>query len=634
MSISEKIRQHVLSSLPKEVEITRIEYEGPRISIYTKNPEILAEQGFLVADIVKMLRKRIVIRSDPSVRLEEEKARKIIMKLVPKEAGVEDVYFDPAFGDVIIEAKKVGLVVGKNGRLLHDIIKETKWRPYVLREPPIASRTVKSMLKFISEKSSERGEILRQIGERVFRPQTYVTDYISITGLGGFREVGRSAILVRTAESNVLLDCGINPGLRKPTDAFPRFDDKEFDLSALDAVIISHAHLDHCGFLPFLYKHGYSGPVYCSSPTFNLMTLLQLDYLDVLRMVGSPQPYSERDVRKMILHTITMNYGEVNDIAPDVRLTLHNAGHILGSSIIHLHIGEGIYNIVYTGDFKFGETELLERASVSFPRAETLVMESTYGAPTDVMPRRSDSEGMLVDIINQTIDRGGKVLIPVPAVGRAQEIMIVLNKCMREGGITEVPIFIEGMVAEATAIHTAFPGWLSTRIRNSILIHDENPFKSDYFTIIKHPSEREEVISGGPCIILATNGMLVGGPVLDYFRQLAVDERNSLIFVSYQIEGTIGSRVEHGLKEVSVVDDRGKMRMVKVNCNVASIGGFSGHSDRKQIVGYVGRITPRPKRVVVCHGERSKSINLARALHRIYGVGTSSPVNLETIRLR
>jgi predicted metal-dependent RNase len=178
---------------------------------------------------------------------------------------------------------------------------------------------------------------------------------------GGVQEVGRSAFLVQTRESSILLDCGINPGSSKPFEAFPRFDHPAFEIDSLDAVVISHAHLDHCGLVPFLYKYGYDGPVTVLLPTSNLMTLLQLDYLDVASKQGIIPPYDQKDVRECVLHTIPLRYGVVTDIAPDMRLTLHNAGHILGSSIIHLHIGEGLHNIVYTGDYKYARTMLAWR---------------------------------------------------------------------------------------------------------------------------------------------------------------------------------------------------------------------------------------------------------------------------------
>ena len=170
-----------------------------------------------------------------------------------------------------------------------------------------------------------------------------------------------------------MLDCGINPGSSNSTVAFPRLDTPQFDLDSLDAVVISHAHLDHCGFLPFLFKYGYDGPVYCSAPTSSLMTLLQLDYLDVANKQGVMPPYGQKEVRDTVMHTIPLRYGSVTDIAPDIRLTLHNSGHILGSSLIHLHIGEGLHNLVYTGDYKYGKSMLLEPAVAMFPRAETII---------------------------------------------------------------------------------------------------------------------------------------------------------------------------------------------------------------------------------------------------------------------
>ena len=182
------------------------------------------------------------------------------------------------------------------------------------------------------------------------------------------------------------MDCGINPGSNRPFESFPRFDCPEFQIDSLDAVVITHAHLDHCGLAPFLYKYGYDGPIYCTAPTSNLMTMLQLDYLDVASKQGVTPYYDQKDVRECVLHTIPLRYGVVTDIAPDIRLTLHNSGHILGGSMVHLHIGEGLHNIVYTSDYKFARTMLLEAAATEFPRIETVITESTYGGADDIMP--------------------------------------------------------------------------------------------------------------------------------------------------------------------------------------------------------------------------------------------------------
>jgi len=628
------ISQHILEKIPAEAEVTRIEYEGPALAVYTKKPEILVEKSFVIAEIVKLIRKRIVVRSDPSIRAKERETERIIKEIVSAEAEITNINFDPSLGEVIIEAKKPGIVIGKNGEVLQEIIRKTRWRPRILRSPPIPSKIIAHMRHFLYSESKERERILRSIGERIFRPPVYETGDVRLTALGGFRQVGRSAILIQTRESNVLLDCGINPGSTSSTVAFPRLDTPQFDLDALDAVVISHAHLDHCGFLPFLFKYGYDGPVYCSAPTSSLMTLLQLDYLDVANKQGIMPPYSQKDVRDTVMHTIPLRYGSVTDIAPDIRLTLHNSGHILGSSIIHLHIGEGLHNLVYTGDYKFGKSMLLEPAVATFPRVETIITESTYGAPDDIMPTRAESEQQLTDIINQTMDREGKVLIPVPAVGRAQEIMLIIDDYMRRGLLKEAPVFVEGMISEATAIHTAYPEYLAKNVRNSILYEGINPFQSDYFTIVEHPSAREEIVDGDQCIILATSGMLEGGPVIDYFKRLAGDKRNTIIFVSYQIDGTMGSRLQKGLTEAPLINSSGKMEVMQVEMQVKSVRGFSGHSDRRQLVNYLQRLKPKPERIIVLHGEKSKSLSMAHMFKRKYNVESLVPEVLETIKLR
>ncbi|RLF09899.1 MAG: beta-CASP ribonuclease aCPSF1, partial [Thermoprotei archaeon] len=398
--------------------------------------------------------------------------------------------------------------------------------------------------------------------------------------------------------------------------------------------VITHAHLDHCGALPYLFKYGYRGPVYCSRPTQMLMALILLDYLDVASREGRTPPYDLKDVKTALLHTIPLNYGEVTDVAPNVRLTLHNAGHILGSAMVHLHIGDGMHNIVYTGDFKFAKTRLLEASAYVFPRLETLIMESTYGAPDDVMPVRQQTEEAFIQAVNRALARGGKVLIPVLSVGRAQEIMLVLVEAISQNLLPSVPIYVEGMVQEATAIHTAYPEELAREVRNKIFYEEQNPFLSENFVTVKSRSARPDIVEGEPCIIMATSGMLNAGPAVEYFRLTASDERNSLIFVSYQAEGTLGRRVQSGAKEVVLTGPDGRPEVVQVRCEVVSIEGFSGHSDRKQLLKFVQRVSPKPSKILICHGEPAKTLNLAGAIQRYFKVPVAAPLPLEAVRLR
>lgn len=629
-----RIRNEILKGIPEEAELSRIEFEGPRIAIYTKRPEILVENSQIITEIVNRIRKRIVVRSDPSVRLPEAETEKILSTIVPPEAEITNVLFDPTIGEVVVEAKKPGLVIGRNGGVLQEIIKATRWRVRVLRSPPIPSTIIATTRYYLSKESKERERILRTIGERIFRPTIFKTSNITLTALGGFQEVGRSALLVRTKESQVLIDCGIKPGSGRAQEAFPHLDSDPFDLETLDAVVVSHAHLDHCGFVPFLYKYGYDGPVYCTEPTASLMALLQLDYLEVVSREGLSPPYDQKDVRETILHTLALKPGVVTDLSPDIRLTLHNAGHILGSAVAHLHIGEGLHNIVHTSDFKYEHTMLFEPAVTSFPRVETLVIESTYGGPDDYMPQRRDAEKRFVDIISETLRSGGKAIIPLPAVGRAQEIMLVLDHYMRLGELVEAPVYIDGMIGETTAIHTAYPEYLAREIREMIFHQGVNPFQSEYFVNVDHPSTRQEIIEGEPSVILSTSGMLEGGPSIEYFKHLASDERNVMIFVSYQIPGTLGHRVRSGAREVSLVGSDGRMELIRIKMGVEGVDGFSGHSDRSQILRYVRRISPRPERILVQHGEPSKISHLVNVLKMKYKYNSFALSPLETIRLK
>ncbi|MEM4700483.1 MAG: beta-CASP ribonuclease aCPSF1 [Candidatus Nezhaarchaeales archaeon] len=626
------VREELLQLIPKEAGVTNVEFEGPEVVVYAKNPAVLMEDDNLMRSLAKSLKKRVVLKTDPEVRLDEEEAKKLILELTPPEAEVTNVMFDKVMGEVIIEARRPGLVIGKGGSLLRQILARTCWRPVVRRVPPLHSKIAHQVTRFIYKNSKYRQKILRNIGLRIHRSALLKEGEVAVEALGGFHEVGRSALLVRAGETSVLIDCGVKPSASSLSEEFPAL--WRVDVDRLDAVVITHSHLDHCGALPYLFKFGYRGPVYCSRPTQMLASLVLLDYLDVASREGRVPPYDLKDVKMALLHMIPLNYGEVTDIAPNVRLTLHNAGHILGSSMVHLHIGDGMHNIVYTGDFKFAKTRLLEASAFTFPRLETLIIESTYGAANDVMPARQQTEELFIQAVNRALGRGGKVLIPVLSVGRAQEIMLVLAEAISQRLIPSVPIYVEGMLQEATAIHTIYPEELAREVRQKILYEEKNPFLSENFVTVKSSRARPDIVEGEPCIIMATSGMLNAGPAVEYFRLLAPDERNSLIFVSYQAEGTLGRKVQSGAKEVVLSGANGRPEVVQVKCEVTSIEGFSGHSDRKQLLRFVQQVHPRPSKVLVCHGEPSKSSSLAGAIHYYFKIPAISPMRLETIRLR
>ena len=344
-------------------KITNVDVEGPKIVLYTDDMPYFVENSDKVRNLAMTIKKRIIIRAEQQTLMQQEKAEGIIRGIIPPEANIDKIDFDPDFGEVRIVAEKLGLVIGKQGGTLEEITRRTNWTPRLLRKPPIDSKTIESIRKTIYDNRPEVQKILRSVGKKIYRKPDAECEWIRITPLGGAKEVGRSAILLQTPESNVLLDCGINTAATNSA-RFPDFWAMNLVMSNLDAVVLSHAHLDHCGFIPYLYKYGYDGPVYCTEPTRDIMALLQLDAVEIGQKEDQELPFDSKNIRELIKHTIPLEYGEVADITPDVRLTLYNAGHILGSSIVHLHVVEGLHNIVYTGDLKFGDTRLLEAAEI------------------------------------------------------------------------------------------------------------------------------------------------------------------------------------------------------------------------------------------------------------------------------
>lgn len=629
-----QILKDVLDCLPNK-SIANSCFEGANIVLYTKDKEFLLDSNELIKDIVNKLKKRVELRADPSIVMDMEEAEAKIRALVPEDAKLAEVIFDPQRSRLIIEAEKPGVVIGKQGEILKTIKKQTLWSPQVRRVPAIRSKIIENIRQVLYENNDYRKKFLNSVGERIY--STYTKErknvWVRVSFLGGARQVGRSCFLLQTPESKLLLDCGVNVAASEDS-SYPILDAPEFNLSSVDAVILSHAHLDHSGFIPWLYKMGYKGPVYCTPPTRDVSALLALDYISVAFKEAKKSLFSSTDVKEMVKHTICLEYEEVTDITPDVRLTLYNAGHALGSAMAHLHIGNGMHNLLYTGDFKFAQTKTLEAAPIQFPRLETVMMESTYGGKNDIPHTLKEAEESFIKAIKDTLAQGGKVLIPVLGVGRSQEMMLILERIMREGIIEKVPVFVQGLVWDVTAIHTAYPDYLNAKIKKMIFHQDNNPFLSDIFQRVSSYKEQLSVIEEkGPCIILATSGMLTGGPSVEYFKQLAPNSKNSIIFVNYQGEGSLGRIIQRGDKELNYNFGSGNEN-IKINMTVYTIEGFSGHSNRKELMNFVSSLEPLPKKVIVVHGESSKCLDLASSLHKTYNIETSAPKNLDVIRIR
>lgn len=623
-----------IKELLSSVEVSKVEIEGPSICVYIRNPANLSPEE--VAEVARTLKKRIIVRSDPSARLPKREAEKAILSL----AGdlVESVEFEDV-GDVYIYLSKA-IPERDFKRLARDIFTSTGWRAIVEMGVPkmmkLPSKDVLDVRAIFHKAFERRMSMMKELGMRIHHEPIVKEGAITISFLGASMEVGRSAILVDTTESKILLDCGLKPSQYE--EEFPLLE--QVDLDELDAVVLSHAHMDHVGCLPYLYKYGYKGPVYMTDPTKYLTYILLTDYVELKEREGLTPPYTKSDIEALMYHTITLDYEEVTDIAPDVKLTFYDAGHEIGSALIHLHIGNGRYNILYTGDFKFGRTNLLNRAVNKFKRVEMLIMESTYGGRDDVQPPRIEAENTLVKNITETIERGGKVLIPAFSTGRAQEILYILNREMNKGSLKKAPIYVDGMIVETLNAYLMYPHFLNREVAEEIY-NGINPFTSSgNIQIIERAKRLEDRINqvakivqdGQPGVIIAPHGMLNGGPILEYFVHLAPDPANKLIFVSYQAENTLGRRILNGERDFIVRSlSMGEVK-VSMKMGVLSIPGFSGHSDRRELMKYVETLEPRPKKIVLIHGEPSKTISLATSIEIRYKVTTVIPKVGERIR--
>lgn len=626
------IIKEVLKRLPED-KVSDVAFEAANIVLYTKDKNFFLDDKGTVRKVVNEIKKRIELRPDPSICLEAEPAENIIREVLGEESGVTQIIFDPQRSIVVIEVEKPGVAIGKKGENLHIIKEKTCWVPQIKRTPPIRSTLIESIRSVLYQNSEYRRKFLHKTGERIYNgwQRQRKEEWIRLTYLGAARQVGRSAIFLQTPESRVLMDCGID--VSSTEYPYPHLEAPEFRLEELDAVILSHAHIDHSGLIPYLYKMGYRGPVYCTLPTRDISALLQLDTVKIAVGEGKDPIYTADDVKEFVKHTITLNFEEVTDITPDVRITFYNAGHILGSAMVHIHVGNGLHNILYSADIKFAKSHLLAPSAHTFPRLETLMIEATYGAQDRVLPPQAESDKQVADTINKTIDRGGKVLIPTLGSGRGQEIIVFIERLMREGKMKTVPIYVDGMVWDITAIHTAYPEFLNASMRKQIFHKDENPFLAKNIKQVGSQKERQQLVEeGGPCVIIATSGMLSGGPSVYFLRELADNPKNTLLFSCYQADGTLGRRIQQGITEFNYKMNS-KFENVQIKLEVARIE-VAGHSSRQELLNFVKKLSPKPKRILINHGENMAVLNMARTIYKQFRIETLSPRNLDAIRIK
>jgi predicted metal-dependent RNase len=569
--------------------------------------------------MVNTLKKRIVVRTDESIRKPENETLALLSN-ISREIELDHTFFDPALGEATIYINNpFGLASSIEGSN-YEIVGKTGWK-FKFRKKPSNMHVMENIHRILYETADERIQFYKDVGERIFRSKLADSHAeASIIALGGFAEVGRSAMLLSTNQSKVLLDCGINLFAKEPQDILPRLDITGIGLNELDAVVLSHAHLSHSGFLPFLFKYGYDGPVYCSEPTLPLMTL---EHTECIRKSNRNVIYSLEDIRKAVVHTIPLNLGVVTDISPDVKLTLTNSCHVLGSSMMHFNIGNGDHNVVYTGEMRFRDSILFTKPSFNFMRVETLIIESTYGNREDIFPDYEIAIQRLVDSINSTLYNKEVVLIPVPYIGLAQEISLIFDKYITLGKIVEAKILVEKVIADVSSIHEVYSEYLSEEINNRVYQDEKSPFQSKHLTLVE-----SHILGNEPAIVICPLFTKDEKPLIHYLKQISQRQESKVIFTSYQMPGSLGRDIQDGNRQILLGGHE-----IQLYCLVEKIEGLDVHSDYSQLISYVSKLRQKLRRVMVNHGERPKVQNLATSINRTLKIQTQHPLVLEAIKL-
>jgi metallo-beta-lactamase family protein len=445
---------------------------------------------------------------------------------------------------------------------------------------------------------------------------------------GGVGTVTGSKYLIEHNGSQILIDCGLFQGLRELRER--NWQDLPFDPTAIDAVLITHAHIDHTGYLPRLVAQGYRGPVYCSRGTADLLKILlpdsarlqeeDADYRN-RKKLSRHEPalplYTEEDAQAAIeLLKPVQNTGEPVPVAPGITAEFRVAGHILGSSLVLLKLegagedGQG-RRVLFSGDLGHYDQPII-RDPEPPPACDYLLVESTYG---DRLHDKEEPGDKLARIINDAVRRDGPILIPAFAVGRTQELIYLIRELEEQKRIPILPVRVDSpMAAAATQVYG--------RTREE---HDE-----DYASILArrvHPlrthsmvtaSSRQESMNlnaeKGARIIISASGMMTGGRVLHHAVRMVPDENATLVFVGFQAAGTIGRRIQNGEREVRIMK-----QMVPVRCRIESIGGFSAHADYGEVLRWLAGLPHAPRWAFTTHGEVGSALAMAEHIREKFG---------------
>lgn len=436
--------------------------------------------------------------------------------------------------------------------------------------------------------------------------------------LGAGREIGRSCIIVSIEDKTIMLDCGLHVGYSDER-RFPDFDclsrSKNFD-KIIDCVLISHFHLDHTGALPYFTEVlGYTGPIYMTHPTKAILPLLLDDCQKLINMRDKKQKnYTIENIENCMKKITAIDMNETILISDKIVITPYYAGHVIGAAMFHVRVGKSSF--VYTGDFSTAANQHLSGAWIEELRPDLMITESTYA--NLVRDCRKSRERDFLQSIHTCVNRGGVVLIPIPALGRAQEICLILEDYWNRLGLT-IPIYFTGNMAEkANEIYKRFIGYTNETVRR--LIHERNVFE---FSHIKPYYKGCEY--NGPCVIFSSPGMLHMANSFKIFSNICSGKNNLVILPGYCIRGTLGDKILNGSKF-----ERFQGLELNIELEVKNIS-FSAHADMLGIMKIIKQC--KPKSVMLVHGEKSKMQNLKKSIIKECKIPVYMPSNGIVVRI-
>ncbi len=448
---------------------------------------------------------------------------------------------------------------------------------------------------------------------------------MTIQFLGAARTTTGSMYLITVNGKQILMECGLYQGKR--SESIERNLHFTFDPSKVDAAILSHAHIDHCGNLPNLYKQGFRGNIYCTHGTQDLAAILLQDsahiqesdaeYVSKVRAKNHEGPidplYTREDAEKVVRQFVALGYDRPIMVCEGVTLRFVDAGHILGSAQIVLDITENgkPFRYLFTGDVgRSGDPILRDPQGVA--DVDYLHIESTYGNRLHDS-KGADADDQVAAIVKDVFLRKGKVIVPAFAVGRTQQIVWAVNKLLRSKELQPVPVFVDSPLAvNATEVYRLHPECFNKEIYD-FLMGEGNPFEAPNVSYIRDVMQSKKLNAlKGPLMIISASGMAEAGRILHHLKNNIGDPNNMVLFMGYCAEHTLGAKIRAGMNPVNIFGESQAVR-----AQIASVDSLSGHADKNELIAHVGRVRGNLKKIFVTHGEEEQALPFAETLRKL-----------------